>query len=143
MTNIKKLILIPLIAGLLFISACENPSKYVEQGAVYLDQGKLDNALESFSKAIELNPNQALAKHNRPVDEELVQITGSSTIKLFDGDKVIKEVIIKENERFIIPANQYHIHANPNNKKSITLWQFTGDIVKVIEEIRTNFKKIL
>lgn len=111
-----------------------------------LPQGKITISFCNKNLSVgllELKPKQELAKHNRPVNEELVQIVGSSTIKLFDGDKIIKEVVIKENEKFVIPANQYHIHANSSNKKSITLWQFEGNIVEIIEKIRKNFKKIL
>ena len=92
---------------------------------------------------LDLNPKQALAKHNRPVDEELVQIYGSCVMKLFDSDKLTKEVILNEGERLVIPANQFHIHSNSTGRKSITLWKFEGNIVDVIENIRNNFKKIL
>ena len=92
---------------------------------------------------LELNPNKKLPKHNRPADEELVQIFGTSTMKLFDGNNLVKEVVLKEGERLIIPANQFHVHSNPTNKKSITSWKFNGDIVNIIENIKQNFKQIL
>ena len=92
---------------------------------------------------LDLNPNQALAKHNRPVDEELVQIHGFCTMELFDGDKLVKEVTLNEGDKLVIPANQFHIHSNPTNGKSVTLWKFQGNIVDVIEDIRNSFKKIL
>lgn len=92
---------------------------------------------------LDLDPNQELAKHNRAVDEELVQVHGSCVMKLFDGDELVKEVTIHEGEKLLIPANQFHIHSNPTNNNSITLWKFQGDIVEVINNIRNNFKKIL
>jgi quercetin dioxygenase-like cupin family protein len=92
---------------------------------------------------LDLDPNQALSKHNRPVDEELVQIYGASTIKLFDEDKLIKEVVLNEGEKLLVPANQFHIHANATNERSVTLWKFKDDIVEVIENIRGKFKKVL
>lgn len=91
---------------------------------------------------LELNPNQELSKHNRPIKEELVQIYGTSVIKLFDKDKLVREVILNENDKLEIPANQFHIHSNSINDKSITLWKFEGDITKIIEDIRNSFKKI-
>ena len=111
-----------------------------------LPQGKI--TIISYDKnsstgLLELNPNQALEKHNRPVDEELVQIQGSCIMKLFSDGKLVKEVILNEGEKLIIPANQYHIHSNSSNGKSITLWKFEGNIVDVIENIRNSFKKIL
>lgn len=110
-----------------------------------LPQGKI--AISFYDKnlsigLLELDPKQELSKHNRPVDEELVQIYGTSLIKLFDGDKLVKEVVLNENKRLLVPANQFHIHANPTGEKSITLWKFKGDIVDIIEKIRRNFKKI-
>jgi quercetin dioxygenase-like cupin family protein len=91
---------------------------------------------------LELNPNQELQKHNRPVNEELVQIHGTSVMKLFDGDNMIKEITLKEGERLVIPANQFHIHSNKTENKSITLWKFEGNITEIIENIRNNFKKV-
>ena len=39
-----------------------------------------------------INPNQELAKHNRPVLESLHQIKGKCLLKLFEADDSIKEV---------------------------------------------------
>mgnify|MGYP001588871260 CR=1 FL=1 len=111
-----------------------------------LPQGKITISFCDKNLSIgllELSPNQALEKHNRPVDEELVQIHGSCVMKLFDGDKLVKEVPLNEGEKLEIPANQFHVHSNPTNGKSITLWKFEGNIVDVIENIRNSFKKIL
>ena len=110
-----------------------------------LPQGKITIIFSDKSLSVgllELNPKQELTRHNRLVDEELTQIHGSSTIKLFDGEEVTKQVILQENEKISISANQYHIHSNPTDKKSITLWQFKGDILEVIENIRKKFKRI-
>ncbi len=92
---------------------------------------------------LELSPGQELAKHNRPVDEELVQVYGSCVMKLFDGDRLIKEVTLNEGDKLVIPANQFHIHSNPTNDRSITLWKFEGDIVEIIENIRNSFERVL
>lgn len=111
-----------------------------------LPQGKITIGFcdENLSIGLlELNPNQELSKHNRPVAEELVQIHGTCVMKLFDGDKLVKEVSLNEGEKLEVPANQFHIHSNPTNKKSITLWKFEGNIAGVIENVRDNFKKIL
>lgn len=86
---------------------------------------------------LELNPKKELALHNRPVAEELMQIYGSSIIKIF-GNKNERNIKLDKNKKIKIPAKQYHIHSNPTNKKSITLWKFNGDIMKIITEIRKN-----
>lgn len=111
-----------------------------------LPQGKMIISFSDENLSIgllELNPNQELSKHTRPVNEELVQICGSCIIKLFDKDESIKEVTLNEGEKLEIPANQFHIHSNPFNEESITLWKFEGDIVEIIEDIRNSFEKIL
>lgn len=85
---------------------------------------------------LKLNGNQELEKHNRPVDEELVQLSGKSTIKLFNDRDMTKEIELTKGSKFTVPANQYHIHSNNNDIESITLWNFEGDIVNIIEKIR-------
>jgi hypothetical protein len=109
-----------------------------------LPQGKIRISLfgKDLSEGfLELNPYKELSKHKRPVDEKLIQIEGKSTIKLFDGNN-IKEVTLNEGERITIPANQFHIHANPFDKRAITLWKFKGDILNILDNIRTSFPKI-
>ncbi len=91
---------------------------------------------------LELNPRNVLLKHNRPVIEELVQVCGSSIIKLFENGKIEKKIILNNGDKIKISANQYHIHSNPTNKESITLWKFEGDITKIIKDIEENNKKI-
>ena len=111
-----------------------------------LPQGKITIDFcdeKSSAGSLELNSNQSLEKHNRPVNEELIQIYGSCVMKLFDGNKPEKEVILNKGEKLIIPVNQYHIHSNSSDGKSITLWKFKGNIVDIINNIRNNFKKIL
>jgi len=111
-----------------------------------IPQGKMVIAFSNEDLSIgllKLDPKQELDKHNRPVKEELVQISGVCTIKFFDNDKLKKEVTLKESEKLEILSNQFHIHSNPTNETSITLWKFEGNIVEVIEDIRDKFKRIL
>lgn len=110
-----------------------------------IPEGKITIVFSDKNKSIgllELNPGQQLLKHNRPVNEELTQIYGSSTIKLFDDGGIIKETILGEGEKLIIPANQFHTHTNFSKERSITLWKFEGDIVEIIEKIKNSFKKL-
>ncbi len=88
---------------------------------------------------LELNPKKELPSHKRPEIEELIQISGSSIIKVFNNRKE-KTIKLGENEKIKIPAEQYHIHSNPTNKKSITFWKFKGNIIKIINEIKKNNK---
>ena len=83
-----------------------------------------------------INSKQELSKHNRPVLESLYQIKGKCVIKLFDKNNNVKEVILNERESIDIPPKQYHIHSNPYDKTSITFWKASGDITKIIGDIK-------
>lgn len=86
---------------------------------------------------LRLNPNQKLAKHNRPVEEWLVQIEGASVVILYKDDKIDDEIRLKRGDSLRIPENQYHQHTNPENQECLTSWHFDGDITKVIEVLRS------
>ena len=89
---------------------------------------------------LELKPNQELEKHNRPVLESLFQIKGKCTMKLFEEDGSVKEIILNEGEEINIPPLKFHIHSNPFDENSITFWKASGDITKIIENIRESSK---
>ena len=77
-----------------------------------LPQGKIlfSHISDSLNTGVlYLNPQQALPKHNRPVVEQLVQVVGTCVMKLFDGDNIVQEVALHENETLTIPANQFHM----------------------------------
>jgi len=122
----------------------EKPLKLEDCECYELDQGRIfigpSNEKQSIGY-LELNPNQQLTKHNRPVDEELIQIEGTSVVRIFRSNS-IEEVILLSGTTTKIPANKYHIHCNRTNKKSLTFWRFNGDITKIIEEIKKNNKKL-
>jgi hypothetical protein len=106
-----------------------------------LPQGKISIIHSSKDVSVgylELNPHSELKIHNRPVNEELFQLVGSCEIKEFQGDRLINTVTMDENQRYVIEANKYHIHSNPTDSKSITIWNFEGDIVDIIQDIRDN-----
>jgi len=111
-----------------------------------LPQGKI--VLTSITKNLStgvlyLNPYKELLKHNRSVTEQLLQVLGTCVIKLFDGELFTQEITLHENETLTIPANQFHVHKNPTNEASLTIWKFEGDILKVIQKIREANKKII
>jgi len=94
---------------------------------------------------LELNPGKELAKHNRPVLEQLMQIKGACKIILYHEEE-IKTITLNEGGNLDIKPGQYHVHSNKDNTEiSITLWKFNGDIRNIIDEIRKNavrFKNI-
>jgi hypothetical protein len=112
-----------------------------------LPQGKIvfsGTTKDLSTGALYLNPHQELPKHNRPVTEQLVQIVGTSIIKLFEhGDNLVDEITLNENDTLTIPSKQFHIHANPTNEISVTMWRFEGNISEVIQKIRDGNQKLL
>ncbi|MCK4326875.1 MAG: cupin domain-containing protein [Candidatus Diapherotrites archaeon] len=103
-----------------------------------IPQGKIGIAYsgKDFSTGyLELEPGTELAKHNRPVLEQLMQIKGASTMIMFDGDEQ-KEIVMEVGDKLDIPAGQYHAHANTGTESSITLWKASGDITEIIDAIR-------
>lgn len=88
---------------------------------------------------LHLHSKASLKKHNRPVDEQLVQVYGICIMRLYDGDK-FKKVELKEGDDLLIPAKQFHMHTNPYESDSITAWRFDGDIIGIIEGQRKNLK---
>lgn len=89
-----------------------------------------------------LEPHKQLVKHNRPVNEELIQIQGRCEMILFKKDKEVKRVSLKEKQKLFIPANRFHIHSNPTDEISITQWKFRGDISETINHIRKSYPTI-
>ncbi len=90
---------------------------------------------------LELNPNQSLDKHHRPIAEDLLQIQGESIIKIFNGDKLESKRILKKGEHIKIPANMNHIHSNETGNSSLTLWKFNGDISEILKAIRNTSER--
>ena len=99
------------------------------QGKIYLGHSDEKQSVGY----LELNPGKALDKHNRPVDEKLVQIKGTSTMKFGE-----EEVILNKGDIIVIPANKFHVHANDSENVSITYWEFNGDIIEIINKIRSS-----
>ncbi len=89
---------------------------------------------------IELNPEQELPKHNRPVPESLFQLKGTCVMKIYEEDGKTKEVTLREGDTLDIPPHKYHIHSNHQNSPSLTFWKASGDITGIINKIRENCK---
>jgi quercetin dioxygenase-like cupin family protein len=88
-----------------------------------------------------LDPGKELDKHNRPVDEEIIQIHGKGGLRIFEEDGT-REVVLEEGDTIEIPANQFHQHINPGEEESIQVWKFQGDITHIIQDIREEFREI-
>jgi quercetin dioxygenase-like cupin family protein len=87
---------------------------------------------------IEIRPGQELKKHNRPVLESLYQLEGACLMKIYESERKVIEKVLKPGDSINIESKKYHIHSNPFNKNSITLWKANGDITEIIKDIRKN-----
>ena len=59
-------------------------------------------------------------------------------MKHVEDDGGVKEVILDEGDSLDIHAEKYHLHANPFDEVSVTFWKASGDITKIIEDIRSS-----
>ena len=90
-----------------------------------------------------IKPGISLPKHNRPLAiENLTQISGKCLIKIIDEDEKITDYELNSGESIKIEKGKYHIHANPHEDISVTLWMADGDIVDIIETIRKIYRKV-
>lgn len=87
---------------------------------------------------LEIDPNKELSKHNRPVLESLYQIKGKCVMGISNNSAEFDKTVLKEGQSLDIPKQTFHIHSNPFQEKSITLWRANGDITKIINNIRKN-----
>lgn len=105
-----------------------------------LPQGKITICFSNDKVSLgilELDPGKEMPEHSRPVDEHLLQLAGTSVLRL--GKRYTK---LSEGDEFVIPANKSHIHSNSDNKTSLTLWKFEGDITDIINTIRSRNKLV-
>jgi len=110
-----------------------------------LSDGKISVSCSSEKLSIgtlELEPGAELDRHNRPVDEQLIQIKGKGGLRIFEEDGETREVIFEEGDSFRIPADKDHQHINPSEQESIVMWKFEGDITEIIEDIRADYERL-
>ncbi len=90
-----------------------------------------------------LKPGAALPKHNRPhAIENLTQVAGKCLMTLFDEDGTSKEYALQPGEGVRMHEGQFHIHANPFEETSLTLFIAEGDIVDIVDQVRKTMKRV-
>ena len=88
-------------------------------------------------------PKTELPKHNRPkAFENLVQISGQCLMKVFNDDGSVTEHSLEAGEKLRMAKGQYHIHSNPFEDTSYTLFKAEGDITEVMKVLRENFRRL-
>lgn len=60
----------------------------------------------------------------------------------FDNNEIETKHILGIGDSLGMPKGQFHVHANPNDEPSATLFKAVGDITTIVATVRKNFKKI-
>ncbi|MCX6727279.1 MAG: cupin domain-containing protein [Candidatus Saccharibacteria bacterium] len=91
-----------------------------------------------------LQPGAELARHNRPLAREnLLQISGSCKMTLSDENGDNEHVHeLTPGISLSMDKGQWHVHANPFDEESITLFKADGDITAVMKVVRETMVKI-
>ena len=88
-------------------------------------------------------PKKALPKHNRPLAiENIVQVSGRCLIKVFSEADKATEHILTPGTSLSMRKGQYHIHSNPYDEPSYTLFKADGDITALVQILRETFTRI-
>lgn len=90
-----------------------------------------------------LQPHAALPKHNRPhAVENLTQVSGTCLMNIFDEHDVPNDIELLVGEGVRMPKGQWHIHANPYDEVSVTIFKAEGDIADIVKILKQTTKKI-
>ncbi|MDD3647270.1 MAG: cupin domain-containing protein [Candidatus Dojkabacteria bacterium] len=113
------------------IEKCQNVK--IAEGCFYLGPSTKEQSVGY----LELNPYSSLPIHNRPTGiEKLTQVEGKCSIAIWDIERG-RVVMLEEGMMLVLkPKGVWHIHANPSEEKSLTYWDFDGDIRSIISKIR-------
>lgn len=88
-------------------------------------------------------PKTELPKHNRPLAyENLVQITGKCVMEVFSDNGSSEKHELGPGAALRMEKGQFHIHANPYDEVSYTLFKAEGDITSIVQAVRENFVSI-
>jgi len=92
-----------------------------------------------------LQPGAALPKHNRPLAyEHLLQLSGNCMMTLIAEDGAEQSVHnLKPGDSLHMEKGQWHIHANPNETASYTLFKAEGDITAILDNLRKTFTQVV
>ncbi len=92
---------------------------------------------------MEIPPNTELPKHNRTLAyENALQLSGRSVVKLFEDNSSVSEHEMKPGDSLRMKKGQFHIHANPFDEVSYSLFKADGDISDAMDHIRENYTKL-
>jgi quercetin dioxygenase-like cupin family protein len=89
-------------------------------------------------------PDGELPKHNRPLaNENLVQVSGVSLVTLLDEEGSVQATYeLRPGTSLRMKKGQWHIHSNPSEEESVTLFKAEGDITEIVQTMRHKFTAI-
>jgi quercetin dioxygenase-like cupin family protein len=90
-----------------------------------------------------LPPSQRLPEHSRPAIENLVQIAGRALVILSTAAGTKIERALEPGDSLIIPAGVPHVHANPYDELSVTLFRADGDTTAAVDALRQHCQSIV
>lgn len=92
-----------------------------------------------------MQPGTELPKHNRPkISENLLQVSGRCKMIVFsDEGEVQEERILEAPQGITFNKAEWHIHANPFDEVSVTLFKGEGDMTAIIQKVRETFKRVV
>jgi quercetin dioxygenase-like cupin family protein len=92
-----------------------------------------------------MQPGAELPKHQRNTAfENLMQIRGRCKMTLLsDSGETQKERILEHPQNIRFEKGQWHIHANPFDEVSVTLFKAEGDITSIVQTVRETFTRIV
>jgi hypothetical protein len=63
-------------------------------------------------------------------------------MKVFDDDGNVVEHTLKVGDKLRMEKGQYHVHSNPFDETSYTLFKAEGDITEIVQALRDNFSRL-
>ncbi|MCL2038206.1 hypothetical protein FWG95_04390, partial [Candidatus Saccharibacteria bacterium] len=99
---------------------------------------------ENLTTGVMVIPSHTeLPKHNRPkAFENLVQVSGKCVMKVFDENENMTERALGVGDTLRMKKGQWHIHSNPYEETSYTLFKAEGDITEIVKVLRENYTKV-
>lgn len=100
---------------------------------------------EHFTTGVMIIPPKVeLTKHNRPLAfENLLQISGRCEMRLLTEDGILQATHRLDSGDYLhMSKGQWHIHANPFDEISATLFKADGDITTIVQKLRESFTQI-
>ncbi len=100
---------------------------------------------EFTTGTIVLKPDAELPPHSRALAyDNLMQVAGVCQLSLTNvGGEVETTYDLRPGVAIRLPKGQWHIHANPFEEESVTLFRADGDITEAVEAIRHKYTRIL